>query len=100
MTNNKEILNHNIDSGFKYKFSIVCAVYNVEKYVEETILSIVNQDIGFKENVQLIMVDDCSADNSYDICRRYSELYPQNIIAIRLPQNSGNASTPRNEAMK
>ena len=48
---------------YKYKFSIVTAVYNVELFVAETIESIIAQDIGF-ENVQLILVDDGSPDNS------------------------------------
>ena len=86
--------------NYKFKFSIVTAVYNVEPYIEETIDSILAQDIGFADNVQLILVDDCSRDASFEICRKYAEKYPDNITAIQLPQNSGNASTPRNEAMK
>lgn len=85
---------------YTFKFSIVSAVYNVEKYLEEMILSIVNQDIGFKENVQLILVDDCSKDNSFEICKKYEALYPNNIKAIQLEKNSGNASTPRNVGMQ
>ena len=38
----------------KFLFSVVIPVYNVEKYLEEAILSIVNQTIGFKKNIQLI----------------------------------------------
>lgn len=75
------------------------AVYNVEKYIADTIESIIAQDIGF-ENVQLILVDDCSKDSSFEICRSYAEKYPDNIIAIQLPENSGNASAPRNVAMQ
>ena len=48
----------------KFKFSVVSAIYNVEKYLKEMIESIVKQDIGFEDNVQLILVDDCSTDNS------------------------------------
>ena len=39
----------------KYKFSVVIPVYNVENYLEETILSVVDQTIGFKENIQMIL---------------------------------------------
>ena len=87
-------------STYKFKFSIVSAVYNVEKYIGETIESIINQDIGFEDNVQLILVDDCSKDKSFEICRSYAEKFPKNIIAVQLPKNSGNASTPRNTAMQ
>ncbi len=85
---------------YKYKFSIVMAVYNVGKYITETIESIIAQDIGFCENVQLILVDDCSKDDSFEICKSYAEKYPDNIIAKQLPENSGNASTPRNVGIK
>ena len=84
------------NKDYKYKFSIVTAVYNVGKYIAETIDSIIAQDIGFEKNVQLILVDDCSKDDSFEICRAYEEKYPNNIIAYQLPENSGNASTPRN----
>ncbi len=92
--------NTETNSKYKFKFSIICAVYNVGNYVEDTIKSIICQDIGFEENVQLILVDDCSKDNSFEICQQYAKLYPNNIIAKQLPQNSGNASEPRNTAMK
>ena len=45
----------------EYKVSVVTAVYNVEAYLGEMIESIVRQTIGF-ENIQLILVDDGSAD--------------------------------------
>lgn len=84
------------ENGYKYKFSIVMAVYNVGKYISETLDSIIAQDIGFSDNVQLILVDDCSKDDSFEICKQYAAKYPNNIIAHQLPENSGNASTPRN----
>ena len=52
----------------EYKFSIIMSIYNVEKYLKEAIESIINQDIGFEENVQLILVNDGSLDNSETIC--------------------------------
>lgn len=50
----------------KYKFSVIMAVYNVEEYIEEAMQSILDQTIGF-EHIQVIMVDDCSTDNSASI---------------------------------
>jgi len=47
----------------QYKVSVVTAVYNVEEYLEEMIKSIIMQTIGF-ENIQLILVDDGSKDES------------------------------------
>ncbi len=46
-----------------YKISMIIPVYNAEKYLKRTINSIINQSIGF-ENIELILVDDNSQDNS------------------------------------
>ena len=74
-----------------FKFSIVSAVYNCEEFLDETIKSIILQDIGFKENVQLIIVDDGSNDNSINIANKYKEKYPNNIL-ILTKENDGQAS--------
>ena len=41
---------------YKFKFTVIIPVYNTEKYVEDTILSVINQTIGFEENIQIILV--------------------------------------------
>lgn len=71
-----------MEKKYEYKFSIVMAIYNVEKYLEEAIESVINQNIGFEENVQLILVNDGSPDNSEEICLKYKHQYPDNIIYI------------------
>lgn len=65
-----------------FKFSIVMAVYNNEKYLNEAIDSIINQTLNFNSNVQLILVDDASTDNSKGICLSYQKEYPNNITVI------------------
>ena len=82
---------------YKYRFSVVIPIYNVEKYLEETIESVISQDIGFKENIQLILVNDGSPDSSEDICLRYRELYPENIVYVK--QKNGGVSRARNHGM-
>ena len=81
----------------KYKFSVIMAVYNVEEYIEEAMQSILDQTIGF-EHIQVIMVDDCSTDNSASICERYAALYPENVVFVRKQSNTGAADT-RNAAI-
>ena len=86
----------NISRG--YNFSIVMAIYNTEDYLKETLDSVVNQTIGFEDNVQLILVNDGSMDSSGRICREYKKQYPDNIIFIE-QENSGQASA-RNNGLK
>lgn len=80
---------------YKYKFSIVTAVYNVEDYVVDTIESIIGQTIGFS-NIQLILVDDGSPDKSGEICDGYAEKYP-NITVIH--KENGGVSSARNAGL-
>lgn len=83
---------------YKYKFSIIMSIYNVEKYLEEAIESIINQDIGFEENVQLILVNDGSPDNSEEICLKYKNKYPSNILYLK--KENGGVSTAKNLGLK
>lgn len=52
------------------KFSIIVPVYNVEKYLDECIQSIINQTYS---NWELILIDDGSTDKSGAICLKYAE---------------------------
>ncbi|MBQ2653996.1 MAG: CDP-glycerol glycerophosphotransferase family protein [Methanobrevibacter sp.] len=74
-----------------FKFSVVMAVYNKEKYVAEAIDSVINQTLNFKKNIQLILVNDKSTDNTLDILERYKSEYPQNITLITNEKNMGSA---------
>lgn len=80
-----------------YKVSVVTAVYNVEDYLEDMVESIIAQTIGF-ENIQLILVDDGSKDESWSICERYMEKYPDNVVAIH--KENGGVSSARNEGLE
>lgn len=83
---------------YKFKFSIITAVYNVEAYLDAAIESIINQNIGFLKNVQIILVDDGSTDGSPAICDEYAQKYPNNIFVVHKP--NGGVSSARNEGMK
>ena len=54
----------------------------MEDYLEESIDSIINQTLDFEEYTQLILIDDGSDDNSKEICQRYYDSYPNNIVFI------------------
>jgi len=80
--------------NYKFKFSIIIPVYNVEDYLEETLLSVINQSIGFINNIQIILVNDGSPDSSDLICKEYANKYPNNIKYIEKP--NGGVSSARN----
>ena len=53
-----------------YKVSIIIPVYNVEKYIKKCLYSILNQTY---KNLEIILIDDGSTDNSGKICDKYKE---------------------------
>lgn len=77
-----------------YKVSVITPVYNAESSLKNAIDSIINQTIGF-ENIELILVDDKSTDNSRSIVSEYAYRY-DNIKSIFLDENTGSPSEPRN----
>lgn len=79
---------------FRFKFSIIMAVYKVEPYLQDAIESLVKQDIGFEESVELLLVDDGSPDGSGAICDEYVKKYPENVKVIH--KENGGVSSARN----
>lgn len=77
-----------------YKISVIIPVYNAENTLKQAVNSVINQSIGF-ENIELILVDDNSNDNSRKIIQDYADKY-DNVKAIFLKENSGSPSKPRN----
>ena len=52
-------------------FSIIIPVYNVEKYLNRCIGSLINQTY---QNIEIILVDDGSKDNCPRICDEYARM--------------------------
>ena len=73
--------------------SVIIPVYNVEKYLEECIDSVLNQTY---KDIEIILVDDGSTDSSGDICDRYAE-NNKNICVIH--QKNGGLSAARNAGL-
>lgn len=76
------------------KVSFVVPIYNVEKYLEKCIESILAQTY---ENIELILVDDGSSDNSGAICDRYQKdkrvkVIHQKNSGVSLARNNGLAN--------
>lgn len=82
-----------------FKVSTIIPVYNTEKYLEETVESLLHQTLGFTDHIQLIFVNDCSTDQSENLCKAYQSQYPENVIYIKQDVNAG-ASAARNRGLK
>lgn len=82
----------------EFVFSVIIPVYNVQNYLEETIKSVLVQSLNFKNNIQIILVNDGSPDESYIICEKYQKIYPDNIVYIK--KENGGVSSARNEGIK
>lgn len=81
-----------------YKISVIMPIYNAEKTLNNAVQSIIDQSIGF-ENIELILVDDASKDNSKKIIEEYCEQY-ENIIPFFSKNNHGYPSFGRNIGLK
>ena len=74
--------------------SVIIPAYNVEKWIEKCIQSVCCQTY---ENLEIILVNDGSLDNTKDICIRYSQL-DSRIILIN--QENQGLSAARNAGLK
>ena len=72
------------------KVSIIIPVYNVERYVEKCISSIINQTY---KNLEILIINDGSTDSSYTICKKFAEIDER--IKLFNQKNSG-VSVARN----
>lgn len=81
-----------------YKVSVIIPVYNAEENLENAIKSVINQTIGF-ENIELILVDDSSTDNSRNIIEAYCDKY-SNIIDYYSMENHGFPGFGRNVGLE
>ena len=74
----------------KDKISILMGIYNCASTLPEAIDSIIAQTYT---NWELIMCDDCSTDNTYEIAEEYRKKYPDKIKLIKNEKNSKLAFT-------
>jgi len=72
--------------------SVVIPLYNAQKYINETIESVINQTYT---NWELLVVDDCSTDNSIELVKEF-ENKDSRIRLIESETNFGGPARPRN----
>ena len=73
------------------KISVIVPVYNTEKYIEKCLDSIISQDM---KDIEVIVVNDGSTDNSEEIIKKYVEQYPDKVKLYT--QVNGGLSSARN----
>lgn len=85
------------NSNLEYEplVSIITPCYNAEKYIEETIKSVINQSY---QNWEMIIVDDISTDNTVSIVQNYSK--KDSRIRYFILDEKGGASLARNKAIR
>ena len=77
----------------KTKFSVAISCYNIEKYVERAMNSVLNQTFT---DYELIIVDDCSTDKTMEIVKNIEK---EDIKIYNTDKNSGTAGATRNIAI-
>ncbi|MCP3761401.1 glycosyltransferase [Domibacillus sp. A3M-37] len=76
------------------KVSIIVPVYNTEKYLEKCLTTICEQTL---KEIEIIVVNDGSKDNSYKIIEKFAEKDPRIKIVVK---ENGGLSSARNEGLK
>ena len=82
--------------GFSPNVSVIIPMYNAEKYVGECLKSLLNQTL---KNIEIILVDDCSTDNSLAVAEKFIPAFEANdkqLLTATLTKNSGCPGIPRN----
>lgn len=82
----------------KYKkalsLSIVIPCYNEGETIGKTIENLLASD--YPNLKKIIVVDDCSKDNSFGVMKKYEKMYPKMVLAVQTPSNTGKASGSKN----
>lgn len=73
------------------KVSVIVPIYNVENYIEKCLETLVNQTL---EDIEIILVNDGSKDNSEVIVKRFLKNYPEKIVYLE--KENGGLSDARN----
>lgn len=77
------------------KISVIIPIYNVEKYIEQCVRSLLEQTM---DDVEFIFIDDCTPDSSMTILKEVLKQYPNrndNVVICKNIKNSGQSKTRR-----
>ncbi|MBQ7454698.1 MAG: glycosyltransferase [Selenomonadaceae bacterium] len=86
-----------MNKNFSPLVSVVVPVYNAENYLPDCLESLLAQTFT---DFEVIVVDDCSDDNSVAAAESFFEKFNGRLKIFSLPQNTGSGAVPRNEGLK
>lgn len=69
------------------KISVAVITYNQQDTIAQTLDSILCQKGDFQ--LEVVVGEDCSTDNTLAICREYAERYPEQVVLLSGPKNMG-----------
>jgi len=72
-----------IPRNSQQKMIIVTPAYNAGQYIEKCIQSVITQDY---DNYLMVVIDDCSTDNTYDVAKKYES---DKVVVIKNTENKG-----------
>ena len=75
--------------------SVITPVYNAERFIKTSVESVMNQTY---QNIEIILVDDCSKDSSAKIIKELCKKYPN--IVYHLQETNMGAGVARNKALE
>lgn len=79
--------------GARPDVSVVVIVYNDAERLPTAVRSVLDQTL---RGVEVVIVDDCSTDGSYEAAQELAAEHPERVRAYQLPENSGGCGEPRN----
>ena len=79
------------------KVSVIIPVFNAEKFLSACLESILIQTL---QDYEVLVVDDCSTDDSVKIAENFLEKFDGRLKIICMEKNSGSAAEPRNVGLK
>ncbi|MEW9502878.1 bifunctional glycosyltransferase/CDP-glycerol:glycerophosphate glycerophosphotransferase [Jeotgalibacillus marinus] len=82
----------------KMDISVIIPTYNVERFIEEALFSIVDQT--FKGKVEIIIIDDCSTDNTLEIIEDFKKNHRDFPIQIFEQEKNMRQGTARNRGLR